>query len=70
MQIVKFKNVALGCRFSYIGSEKIWIKIGGPKGVIAEYDPKLIGGPWPGQQLAVVSDNEDEVQNLAVMTRE
>jgi len=55
-----FSELALGTRFRYIESMKIWTKIGA--NLIAEWDESLKTDTWTAQQICCFSDTD----NLAV----
>ena len=53
----QFSKLALGTRFRYTKSKKIWIKIG--KNLIAEWDESLKTDAWIGQQICCFSNIDD-----------
>jgi len=57
-----FDSLALGARFKYDGSDKVWIKLNGHGcGLIAEYDPVMIRHEkWVGQNIFSAKDVEGE----------
>ena len=56
-----FMSLALGTKFTYIGSEKEWVKIGAYN--IAEWDDDNKTSGWIGQQICSF-DEHDKIDRL------
>jgi len=60
--VMLFDALALGARFSYPDSDRVWIKLNGQGcGLCAEYDSEMIGHEnWRGQNICSVKESKDE----------
>lgn len=63
---MNFDDLALGARFCYLDSTRVWIKLNGDGcGLIAEYDNEMIAHEkWMGQCVCSAKDDDDD--NLMV----
>jgi len=67
-ELVFFKNLALGAKFKYQNSTKIWIKISDQDyGLIAEYQKELMHVDWVGQQICSFANSKPEKESLMVV---
>ena len=60
--VMPFGSLALGARFSYIDSDRVWIKLNNHGcGTVAEYDSEMISHEkWIWQSLCSAKETDDE----------
>ena len=77
--VMKFRELALGARFSYLGKlnkpfshQRVWIKISNEGfGQIVEYDPDSIKSKnWIGQQHCSFASSKEELETTDVVLLE
>lgn len=54
---VPFRSLALGARFCYLGSKKVWVKLS-HDGTIAEWG-EMATRNWGGQSVCSFSEDDD-----------
>jgi len=62
---VKFKDLALGAKFSYKSGSKQWVKISAV--AIAEWDESLKTSRWMGQSICTFEENNDTTKFVYVL---
>ena len=64
--VMRWKNIDLGTKFRYIGTDKIWVKL--ERNLIAEYNEKFMftDARWMRQSFSAFADSEAEIESLKV----